>query len=215
MAPAATPSSGNSAEAQGGNGRGWLSDLLTRASRDEEPLPSTAHAEEARQVPPSAGQPAETQPEASAVPAKTDGSDAPAKAPDPTASKEPAEQAVSSSTEAASSGDALDSISMDIARIINGDAAFKAWERQEAGERHVFSRRIYSSQGQQTFDEIRRKYHRDHDFKETVDRYVGEFERLLTEVAKDAQAQKLRRTYLGSETGKVYLMLAHASGRFE
>ena len=66
-----------------------------------------------------------------------------------------------------------------------------------------------------TFDEIRKKYRSDREFKQTVDRYIGEFERLLEEVSRDDRGQVVARTYLTSETGKVYTMLAHAAGRFE
>jgi hypothetical protein len=109
----------------------------------------------------------------------------------------------------------LDSLSVDIARMIDHDAAVELWERYKRGERNVFTRRLYTLQGQQTFDEIRRKYRRDAEFKETVDRYIEEFERLLGEAAKDDRDSMVAKTYLTSETGKVYTMLAHASGRFE
>jgi hypothetical protein len=49
----------------------------------------------------------------------------------------------------------------------------------------------------------------------TVDRYIGEFERLLEEVSRDDRSQTATRGYLTSETGKVYTMLAHAAGRFD
>jgi hypothetical protein len=109
----------------------------------------------------------------------------------------------------------LDSLSVDIARMIDHDAAVELWDRYKRGERNVFTRRLYTLQGQQTFDEIRRKYRRDGEFKETVDRYIDEFERLLGEAAKDDRDSMVAKTYLTSETGKVYTMLAHASGRFE
>jgi len=99
--------------------------------------------------------------------------------------------------------------------MIDHDAAVELWERYKRGERNVFTRRLYTLQGQQTFDEIRRKYRRDTEFKETVDRYIEEFERLLGEAAKDDRDSMVAKTYLTSETGKVYTMLAHASGRFE
>jgi hypothetical protein len=135
---------------------GWLSDLLTRASRDEKP---------------------------------------PAKA-QPTIEK-------------------LDSLSVDIARMIDHDAAVELWDRYKRGERNVFTRRLYTLQGQQTFDEIRRRYRRDDEFRATVDRYIDEFERLLDEASDSGRDQVAADTYLTSETGKVYTMLAHASGRFE
>ena len=65
------------------------------------------------------------------------------------------------------------------------------------------------------FDEIRRRYRADREFKQTVDRYIAEFERLLEEVSRDDRGQVVVRTYLTSETGKVYTMLAHAAGRFD
>jgi hypothetical protein len=110
---------------------------------------------------------------------------------------------------------ALDTISGDIARMIDHDAAVELWDRYGRGERNVFSRRLYTVQGQQTFDEIRRKYRREAEFKQTVDRYVQEFERLIGEVGRNDRDRTLTRTYLTSETGKVYTMLAHASGRFD
>jgi hypothetical protein len=111
--------------------------------------------------------------------------------------------------------ESLDSLSVDIARMIDHDAAADLWDRYKRGERNVFTRRLYTLQGQQAFDEIRKKYRSDREFKQTVDRYIGEFEHLLDEVARDDRGQVVARTYLTSETGKVYTMLAHAAGRFD
>ena len=111
--------------------------------------------------------------------------------------------------------ESLDSLSVDIARMIDHDAAADLWDRYKRGERNVFTRRLYTLQGQQAFDEIRKKYRADREFKQTVDRYVGEFERLLEEVSRDDRSGVMARTYLTSETGKVYTMLAHAAGRFD
>jgi len=111
--------------------------------------------------------------------------------------------------------ESLDSLSLDITRMIDHDAAAELWDRYKRGERNVFTRRLYTLQGQQAFDEIRRKYRADREFRQTVDRYIDEFERLLEEVARDDRGQVVARTYLTSETGKVYTMLAHAAGRFD
>jgi hypothetical protein len=74
---------------------------------------------------------------------------------------------------------------------------------------------LYTMQGQEAFEEVRRRYRGDRDFMRTVDRYIGEFERLLKDVSCNDHGQLLARTYLTSETGEVYIMLAHAAGRFE
>ncbi|GAC1562116.1 MAG: hypothetical protein NVS2B5_26900 [Beijerinckiaceae bacterium] len=112
-------------------------------------------------------------------------------------------------------GGSLDALSLDIARMLDHDAVVDLWDRYRRGEQPVFSRRLYTAQGHQAFDEIRRRYRADDAFRETVDRYVQEFERLLTEVSRDDPDSPLAKTYLTSETGKVYTMLAHAAGRFE
>jgi len=159
---------------------GWLSELLTRASREEDAAPR-----------PTEDRPAFAQPRQDERPPRGD------------------DRNVRHTIES------LDSLSVDIARMIDHDAAAELWDRYNRGERNVFTRRLYTMQGQKAFEEVRRRYKSDREFKQTVDRYIGEFERLLNEVARDDRGQVVARTYLTSETGKVYTMLAHAAGRFE
>jgi hypothetical protein len=149
------------APAQGEGRGGWLTDLLTRASREETAPP-----------------PAEERPVRHTI-------------------------------------ESLDSLSVDIARMIDHDAAAELWDRYKRGERNVFTKRLYTLQGQKTFEEIGKRYRGDRDFRQTVDRYITEFERLLEEVSQDDRGSMMARTYLTSETGKVYTMLAHAAGRFD
>jgi len=112
-------------------------------------------------------------------------------------------------------GNALDAIALDISRMVDHEAAVDLWDRYNRGEANVFSRRLYTPQGQQAFEEIRRRYRAEPEFRDSVDRYTSEFERLLTEVSRDDRDSVMMRTYLTSETGKVYTMLAHAAGHFE
>jgi hypothetical protein len=166
---APSPGVGAAGSASPGGRTGWLSDLLTRASREEPDLPRDAGPDLAR------------------------GDDRPPR----------------------HTIESLDSLAVDIARMIDHDAAAELWDRYKRGERNVFTRKLYTMQGQRAFDEIRRKYRSDREFMQTVDRYIGEFERLLDEVSRDDRGQVVARTYLTSETGKVYTMLAHAAGRFD
>ena len=160
--PGAGAGAGTGAGAPGRSG--WLSDLLTRASREEAELPRDGGPDD-----------------------------------------RPPRHTIES----------LDSLAVDIARMIDHDAAGELWDRYKRGERNVFTRKLYTMQGQRAFDEIRRKYRGDREFMQTVDRYIAEFERLLDEVSRDDRGQVVARTYLTSETGKVYTMLAHAAGRFD
>jgi hypothetical protein len=162
-AEAPLPGPGGAGAGQAGRS-GWLSDLLTRASREDAEMP------------------------------RDNGGD-----------DRPPRHTIES----------LDSLAVDIARMIDHDAAAELWDRYKRGERNVFTRKLYTMQGQRAFDEIRRKYRSDREFMQTVDRYIAEFERLLDEVSRDDRGQVVARTYLTSETGKVYTMLAHAAGRFD
>jgi hypothetical protein len=174
-APARRPDAPSLSPIQGGKdpgnakGGGWLSDLLTRASRDESPpiTPAT-----------------------------------------PSASREP-------SRPVRDSASALESLSVDIARMIDHDATADLWERYQRGERGFSSQRLYTAQGQKAFEEIRNKYRTDPEFRQTVEHYIHEFERLLDEVSRGDRGPAVARNYLTSDTGKVYTMLAHAAGRFD
>ena len=53
----------------------------------------------------------------------------------------------------------------------------------------------------------------DPQFRETTTRYMQEFERLLTKIGQNDRDGSQWRAYLLSNTGKVYTILAHASGK--
>ena len=126
---------------------------------------------------------------------------------------EPARTARDIRTKGAAPTSALDALSLDIASMIDANAAAEAWERYRRGESNAFSHGIYVGRGVQAFEDIRRRYRLNPEFHATVDRYVQEFERLISELNPDGADESVTRTYLNSETGMVYTMLAHASGR--
>src|SRR5262245_9304640 len=111
--------------------------------------------------------------------------------------------------------ESLDSIAVDIARMIDHAAAAELWDRYKRGERNVFTHMLCTMQGQRAVEDIRWRYRSDREFMQTVDRYIAEFERLLDEVSRDDRGEMVARTYLSSETGQVYTMLAHAAGRLD
>ena len=104
-------------------------------------------------------------------------------------------------------------ISLDIAKYVDTEAAAEMWDRWRAGDSSAATRRLYTAAGQQSFDEIRRRYRSNSQFQDAVNRYTQEFERLLDKIGqKDRDGGQSRATLL-SDAGKVYTMLAHASGR--
>jgi hypothetical protein len=100
-----------------------------------------------------------------------------------------------------------------IARALDQPSAEAIWARLRAGQRGIMTRNFYSIEGRTAFDEISRRALTDTDLQATIGRYLADFERIL----KDAEARdpsgRLLQTHLGSDTGRVYLFLAHASGR--
>jgi hypothetical protein len=141
-------------EPRPGQSRGWISDLLRRASDGAEPLD----------------------------------------APEDTAPRLPA---------------ALAGLAREIPAAIDGEAYEDLWERHRRGERKVFTRSLYTLRGQQTFDEVRRRYQREPEFRDAVDRFVRDFGR-FAEAGGNADAGRL-----WSEDGRVYTMFAHASGKLD
>jgi hypothetical protein len=101
----------------------------------------------------------------------------------------------------------------EIARAIDYRTAADVWQRFRAGERGVLGRHIYTLDGQATFDEVSRRYEREGEFRMTVDRYIADFERLLGDAEASDPDGRMLQNYLTSESGRVYLLLAHASGR--
>lgn len=107
----------------------------------------------------------------------------------------------------------LSNLTDEVARSMDENALVEAWQRYRSGESNVFSRRIYTLTGQGTYDEVRKKLQRDADFARTATAYMDEFEQLLTNAASDPRSAAMMQDHLISDRGKVYTMLAHASGR--
>ena len=106
------------------------------------------------------------------------------------------------------SGNPLESLSLDIGRLMDRNLVLEMWDRYQRGEAKAFTKRLYTPAGQKAFDEVARKYRSDRAFKQTVDRYIAEFERLLDEVARDERGPQVaaRPPQLGDRPG------LHAAG---
>ena len=101
----------------------------------------------------------------------------------------------------------------DIARALDSHTAALAWNRSQSGESNVFTRGLYTSEGQATFDQISERYANDESFHNTVEKYIMDFEGLLKEADEKDPSGRIIQNYLTTEAGRAYLMLAHISGR--
>ena len=74
-------------------------------------------------------------------------------------------------------------------------------------------RSIYTDEGRAHFDEISERYKTDVDFRRIVDRFLIDFEWLIRDIEQKDPAGRACTTISISDSGRVYLFLAHASGR--
>ncbi|MGA8171697.1 MAG: hypothetical protein WB816_12825, partial [Methylocystis sp.] len=111
---------------------------------------------------------------------------------------------------------ALENLTLDIARMVDTAAVAELWGRYRRGEREgLFTRRLYTAQGRQTLDEVRRRFASDPDFRATIEHYLRNFEELLAETTRGDRDGRQTLDLLTGDAGKVYTMLGHAAGRFE
>ena len=101
----------------------------------------------------------------------------------------------------------------DLAGAIDHRTADEVWQRYRRGERTFFDRQLYTIEGRAAFDEISQRYVQNNDFRITIDHYMADFERLLRDAEAKDNDGRLILNHLTSETGRIYLILAHASGR--
>jgi predicted pyridoxine 5'-phosphate oxidase superfamily flavin-nucleotide-binding protein len=100
-----------------------------------------------------------------------------------------------------------------IARALDPATAAAIWQRLRSGQRGVMVRSIYGNEGRAVFDDISHRCRNDGELSRTVGRYLADFERIITESDQRDPSGRQSHGQLVSDTGRVYLFLAHASGR--
>jgi hypothetical protein len=100
-----------------------------------------------------------------------------------------------------------------IAAALDPTTASAIWSRFRAGQRGIMVRSIYTNDGRALFDDISARYRTDVDFRRTVDRFLVDFEWLVRDIEQKDPSGRSVHSHLISDSGRVYLFLAHASGR--
>ncbi len=100
-----------------------------------------------------------------------------------------------------------------IARAIDPATTGAIWSRLRSGHRNVMVRSIYSADGRLAFDEVNRRYKTDPQLQQTVERYLADFESIKADAERRDPTGRMDEAHLVSDSGRVYLFLAHASGR--
>ncbi|MGO9484934.1 MAG: hypothetical protein ACLPX9_10180 [Rhodomicrobium sp.] len=108
---------------------------------------------------------------------------------------------------------ALDFSMGDIAACIDERRVLDAWSRLKRGETQILQRGFYSRQAQGTVDRVQRRFESDQNFRNIVERYLADFEKVLQDVSRADPRGGAVQSRLGSDDGRVYFVLAHISGR--
>lgn len=118
-------------------------------------------------------------------------------------------------TKPRSANESLNSLAAGIVQAMNHNAVVELWDHYHRGQKNIVTERLYTLNGKKIFETIKKKYMGDIGFKRSVNQYIMDFEKLLRDVSRSSSSSNAIRKYLISNTGKVYTMLAHASGRIQ
>lgn len=99
------------------------------------------------------------------------------------------------------------------ASALDQTTASAIWSRFRAGQRGVMVRSIYLPEGRATFDDVQRRYSIDAAFRQSVDRFLGEFQRAVRDAEGRDPSGRTSQGYVISDHGRAYLFLAHAVGQ--
>jgi len=109
----------------------------------------------------------------------------------------------------------LQSIAVDLTRIVEASVTEDDWRRYNRGEKGVFVRKLLGFRDKAKLAQINDAYQTDGVLRETVGRYLAEFEKMLTEARARDREGVLATTFLSSDMGKLYILLGRAIGRDE
>ena len=109
--------------------------------------------------------------------------------------------------------ESLNSSSIDISKAFANDVTDTAWASYLRGDRGIFTRRAVRLLDAHDARAVSGIYEEDADFRETVNRYIHDFEAMLRSVLSTRDGHALAVTLLSSDMGKLYVALAQAIER--
>jgi hypothetical protein len=107
----------------------------------------------------------------------------------------------------------LQSLAVDMNRLLETSVSEEDWKRFNRGEKGVFVRKLLGFREKAKLAAIRDRYQEDTQFRDYVSNYMNQFEGLLQNAKKRDHQGVLGTTFLASDIGKVYMLLSQALGR--
>jgi hypothetical protein len=109
--------------------------------------------------------------------------------------------------------ESLNSISIDVGKILSNDVTDTEWAAYLKGDRGIFTRRAVRLLDGREVREILAQYSGNDEFREHVNRYIHDFEAMLRGVLATRDGSAVSVTLLSSDVGKLYVALAQAIER--
>lgn len=104
--------------------------------------------------------------------------------------------------------DSMHSASIDVGKILSDEVDDKAWASYLKGDRGVFTRRAARLIGGGEARALDTHYAEDVEFRDSVNRFVHDFEAMLRRVSADRDGGPLAVALMGSDMGKLYAALS-------
>ena len=104
----------------------------------------------------------------------------------------------------------LETTAVDINRIFNPDTEEEIWKKYYNGDTSAFVRYLAKNMTKQQVLEIRKLYEKNMDFRNMVNKYLSDFDVLLTRAKTNERAGILLSVITGADIGKIYYILARA-----
>ena len=111
--------------------------------------------------------------------------------------------------------ESLNSIAIDVTKILSGEVSDMLWAAYLKGDRGVFSRRAVRLIDTTEAQTIFALYQRDAGFQDGVNRYVHDFEAMLRTILASPEGASIAVPLLSSDIGKLYVALAQAIDRLK
>lgn len=99
-----------------------------------------------------------------------------------------------------------------MAGALDPATAASVWSRLRAGHSNFLSPEMYTLEGRDLFQRLSARLRTDAGLRQTVDRFLDDFRRIQHDTERKDPSGQLVKSQLVSDTGRVYLFLAHAIG---
>jgi len=107
----------------------------------------------------------------------------------------------------------LQSLAVDMNRLLETEVTEEDWKRYNRGEKGVFVRKILGFREKAKLAIIRDHYREDQSFRDYVSRYIKQFHNLVEEAKKRDTENVMNTTLLSSDMGKLFMLLNRAIER--